>query len=122
MLLGYERLPDHCFRCGRLGHVVGDCLEKIDKGSGEDYNLLFGSCLRASSTTRGDPSHNRKDVYRGGGEKSGSETLVKDKVDNRGTSGMSDQSRRDKGKDIQSLLCHRKTLISGEIWGYIPTG
>ncbi|KAK0583210.1 hypothetical protein LWI29_034634 [Acer saccharum] len=110
-----------CFRCGRLGHVIGDCLEKVDKGSGED--LLFGSCLRASSMIRGDPSQNRKEVHRGGREKSGSETLVKDRVGNRGTSRMSDQSRRDKGKvTIQSLLCHRKTLISGKIWGCISTG
>ncbi|TXG63694.1 hypothetical protein EZV62_010688 [Acer yangbiense] len=59
---------------------VGDCLEKVDKRSREDHNLLFGSCLSASSMIKGDPSQNRNEVHRGGGENSGLETLVNDRV------------------------------------------
>ncbi|KAK1567909.1 hypothetical protein Q3G72_018016 [Acer saccharum] len=52
MLLKYERLPDHCFRCGRLGHIVRDCLEvKIGDGP-EDFDQLFGSWLKADSPVK----------------------------------------------------------------------
>ncbi|KAK2662225.1 hypothetical protein Ddye_000799 [Dipteronia dyeriana] len=49
MLLRYERLPDHCFRYERVGHVVRECLENARTDCNEDYNLLFGAWLRASS-------------------------------------------------------------------------
>ncbi|TXG50019.1 hypothetical protein EZV62_025894 [Acer yangbiense] len=47
MLLRYERLPDHCYRCGRIGHVVRDCSIVPSSVEPEDYNLMFGSWLRA---------------------------------------------------------------------------
>ncbi|KAK4843580.1 hypothetical protein QYF36_010174 [Acer negundo] len=49
ILLGYEHLSDHCFYCGRVGHVVKDCLEEIKSDGPEDFNLLFGAWLKASS-------------------------------------------------------------------------
>ncbi|TXG72009.1 hypothetical protein EZV62_000588 [Acer yangbiense] len=49
MLLKYERLPEHCFRCGLLGHTVRYCVqEKVGDGP-ENYDQLFGSWLKADS-------------------------------------------------------------------------
>ncbi|KAK2636330.1 hypothetical protein Ddye_031122 [Dipteronia dyeriana] len=52
MLLRYERLPEHCFRCGCKGHVVRDCLEKAE--GEEDYELLYGTWLKADSSKKRD--------------------------------------------------------------------
>ncbi|KAK3224556.1 hypothetical protein Dsin_011581 [Dipteronia sinensis] len=49
MLLRYEKLPEHCFRFGRLGHVVRDCSVAAENNGPEDYNLMFEPWLKASS-------------------------------------------------------------------------
>ncbi|TXG72948.1 hypothetical protein EZV62_001527 [Acer yangbiense] len=49
MLLHYERLLDRCFRCGRLDHVIRDCVVEADKKGPENYNLMYRSWLRAAS-------------------------------------------------------------------------
>lgn len=40
----YEKLPDFCYSCGRLGHVVKDCDEHLGT---ENSQLQYGSWLRA---------------------------------------------------------------------------
>ncbi|TXG66023.1 hypothetical protein EZV62_007298 [Acer yangbiense] len=47
MGLRYERLPKHCFRCGRFGHPTNECLDPIGT-IGDDGNevLLYGAWLR----------------------------------------------------------------------------
>ncbi|KAK3218517.1 hypothetical protein Dsin_012487 [Dipteronia sinensis] len=52
MLMWYEKLPDHYFRCGRIGHVVRDCLEGAAGSGPEDFNLLFGPWLKVASPTK----------------------------------------------------------------------
>ncbi|KAK2635482.1 hypothetical protein Ddye_030274 [Dipteronia dyeriana] len=49
MLLKYERLPEYCFRCVCIGHVVRDCLEAAVGEGLEDYDMLFGPLLKADS-------------------------------------------------------------------------
>ncbi|TXG51275.1 hypothetical protein EZV62_023799 [Acer yangbiense] len=49
MLLIYKRLPEHCYRCGHLGHAVRDCLEKKIGNGLEDFDQLFGPWLKAES-------------------------------------------------------------------------
>ncbi|KAK2648966.1 hypothetical protein Ddye_016455 [Dipteronia dyeriana] len=49
MLLRYERLPEHCFRFGKIGHVVRECSIAAESDGPEDYNVLFGPWLKASS-------------------------------------------------------------------------
>ncbi|KAK0583555.1 hypothetical protein LWI29_038145 [Acer saccharum] len=43
MLLRYEKLPKHCFRCGHIGHVVRNCPVEPTGDELEDYDFGFGS-------------------------------------------------------------------------------
>ncbi|KAL5757455.1 hypothetical protein ACOSP7_020066 [Xanthoceras sorbifolium] len=54
LLLRYERLPDHCFHCGMLGHTLRECVEATKKK--RDVDQSFGAWLRASSPTKSRPS------------------------------------------------------------------
>ncbi|KAK3189327.1 hypothetical protein Dsin_028888 [Dipteronia sinensis] len=49
MLLWYERLPNHCFRCGHLGHATRECsVVSVQGEAGEMGELPFGAWLRAT--------------------------------------------------------------------------
>ncbi|KAK1576618.1 hypothetical protein Q3G72_015288 [Acer saccharum] len=60
MLLRYERLQDYCFKCGRLGHVLRECLEE-----GEERDVKSEECLRLCVWLRA-LSPPRKARYGGG--------------------------------------------------------
>ncbi|XP_075499819.1 uncharacterized protein LOC142538372 [Primulina tabacum] len=45
IILLYEKLPNFCYNCGKLGHVQRDCEAHTEDSS----NLPFGNWLRASS-------------------------------------------------------------------------
>ncbi|TXG60547.1 hypothetical protein EZV62_015120 [Acer yangbiense] len=46
--LKYERLPEFCFACGKIGHGINDCPDKeAKKEAMEGTNLRFGSWMRA---------------------------------------------------------------------------
>ncbi|KAK3193033.1 hypothetical protein Dsin_024343 [Dipteronia sinensis] len=47
MLLRYERLLDYCFKCGRLGYSLGECLELGDGRDGTESISKAQMCLNA---------------------------------------------------------------------------
>ncbi|KAK3219716.1 hypothetical protein Dsin_013686 [Dipteronia sinensis] len=67
-LLQYERLPNYCYRCRRLGHVVRECL--VDNAKPEDLNLMYGAWLNAFSSIKSGQVRSKKDGAKAG-ERSG---------------------------------------------------
>ncbi|TXG71179.1 hypothetical protein EZV62_006114 [Acer yangbiense] len=53
MLLRYERLPNICFKCGKIGHTTNECLEEerilVISGVGKP---LFGDRMKATRSLR----------------------------------------------------------------------
>ncbi|KAI9181350.1 hypothetical protein LWI28_014146 [Acer negundo] len=43
MLIQYERLPNFCFRCGLLGHMLWECPENDKQGPLIDQELTYGN-------------------------------------------------------------------------------
>ncbi|KAL5768294.1 hypothetical protein ACOSQ2_015077 [Xanthoceras sorbifolium] len=61
VLLCYERLPNFCFLCGRMGHLLRECAEA--KGVIKDAaHLKFGSWLRAQGYSKSVYPGNRRIV------------------------------------------------------------
>ncbi|KAK3219568.1 hypothetical protein Dsin_013538 [Dipteronia sinensis] len=69
MLLRYERLLEHCYMCGRIGHVVLDCLERMENDDPEDYNLMYGAWLKASSPIKMNQYRKKKEGVKDAGVK-----------------------------------------------------
>ncbi|PON53097.1 Zinc knuckle CX2CX4HX4C [Parasponia andersonii] len=53
----YECIPDFCFLCGRVRHVVRDCKVKIDEELKNSTNYNFGAWLKAYSGRRSGSSN-----------------------------------------------------------------
>ncbi|KAL5842604.1 hypothetical protein ACOSQ3_013207 [Xanthoceras sorbifolium] len=52
MLFHYERLPEFCSHCGRLGHVFRECVEEDAPTLVNPRKIPYGAWLRASSPVR----------------------------------------------------------------------
>ncbi|KAJ4830930.1 hypothetical protein Tsubulata_031093 [Turnera subulata] len=46
--ISYEKLPNFCYACGRIGHLVKECDEFSDIDSEEESELPFNETLRAA--------------------------------------------------------------------------
>ncbi|KAJ4843079.1 hypothetical protein Tsubulata_046969 [Turnera subulata] len=44
----YERLPNFCYHCGRLGHLLKDCMFINDNDEEAEIGIPYGEWLRAS--------------------------------------------------------------------------
>ncbi|KAL5824635.1 hypothetical protein ACOSQ3_020698 [Xanthoceras sorbifolium] len=47
----YERLPNFCYFCGRIGHIICECCDNV-KGAVEGPDIKFGAWLRAPKVDR----------------------------------------------------------------------
>ncbi|KAL5773419.1 hypothetical protein ACOSQ2_013343 [Xanthoceras sorbifolium] len=52
MLFHYERLPEFCSHCGRLGHVFRECVEEDAPTLVNPRKIPYGAWFRASSPVR----------------------------------------------------------------------
>lgn len=66
LLLWYEKLLDHCFRCGRLGYMVRDFSVEAEGDVIEDFNTLFGPRIKVVSPMKRHDYRQRKDEVRDG--------------------------------------------------------
>ena len=50
----YERLPNFCYRCGLLSHVIRDCSESVGSNYQTDESQMqYGAWLRGEPSKRG---------------------------------------------------------------------
>ena len=50
----YERLPNFCYRCGLLSHVIRDCPESVGSNYQTDESQMqYGAWLRGEPSKRG---------------------------------------------------------------------
>lgn len=80
IVLLYERLPNFCFACGRIGHIVPDC---IDASANKD-ELGFGSWIKAPSFVSGRKSGSSKVSEGSENTNSSSQAIFKPLVDEQG--------------------------------------
>ncbi|KAL5810653.1 hypothetical protein ACOSQ4_027221 [Xanthoceras sorbifolium] len=72
LLLKYERLPEHCYLCGMVGHSFRECLQCDQSNFNGDVSTLpYGSWMRATS-----PGKSRPSLYNRYNQSSPKQTLL----------------------------------------------
>ncbi|KAK3211237.1 hypothetical protein Dsin_015943 [Dipteronia sinensis] len=95
MLLRYERLPNHCFKCGMVDHCRYECPSTVQSQVSNGVEImLFGIWMRASTSFSKNKDKKRamasfsKDLQRStvAGEKGGSNQYMKSSANEEGSS------------------------------------
>ncbi|TXG60871.1 hypothetical protein EZV62_012234 [Acer yangbiense] len=108
MILRYERLPNHCFKCGMVNHFTSECADEdpvpLVNGKAE---FPFGIWLRASGLNKGSFNYKPREVsfYPVQSESNWRQ--------DRGKTTIELDSLVEKGKE--GVMCDESILISGSL-------
>nr|KJB65286.1 hypothetical protein B456_010G088000 [Gossypium raimondii] len=103
-VLKYERLPDFCYECGKIGHIVKTCTINNESEVMSGLNPQFGSWLRAPIVS---PNQNRS-MRRNGVElvkekTQMNEVIEESQINSRDENGQIERKGKEKGGEEDSI-------------------
>ncbi|PPD96872.1 hypothetical protein GOBAR_DD06140 [Gossypium barbadense] len=103
-VLKYERLPDFCYECGKIGHTVKTCTINKESEVMSGLNTQFGSWLRAPiGTPNQDRSMRRNGVEFVNVKTQMNEVIEESQINSRDESGQIERKGKEKGGEEDSI-------------------